>query len=265
MKKLFVASVLMLLFAFAEAQDFAPWSKEVNASAVEVDRLGNIYLLKDNVVAKYDADMNFVCAYDNYPAGSMSSLDVSNPFKVIVFYSEFNKLIYLDSKLAELRSPLMLDDAGLYNTKVVCSSSFGGFWVFDEQNSCVRRVTANLEVSQQGTNIYDRLGDAEVLAMRESINYLFLLTDDAKVLILDKFGNFYRAIETDGECTDFCIDNALLYYSRNGEIVAYDVADDKTVTIPTDGKKADKFRIRHDLLYLLGDNKLECCKIQVEK
>jgi len=101
--------------------------------------------------------------------------------------------------------------------------------------------------------------------MRESINYLFLLTDNSKVLILDKFGNFYRAIETDGECTDFCIDNDILYYSRNGEIVAYDVADDKTVTIPTDGKKTDKFRIRHDLLYLLGDNKLECCKIQVEK
>lgn len=265
MKNFFVASFLLLLFGFAEAQDFVPWSKDVDASAVEVDRLGNIYLMKDNVVTKYDAEMNFLCSYDNYPAGSMSSLDVSNPFKVIVFYSEFNKLIYLDSKLAELLSPLMLDDAGLYNIKVVCSSVFGGFWVFDSQNSCVRRVNPNLEVSQQGTNIYDRLGDAEVLAMRESINYIFLLTDDGKVLVLDKFGNFYRAIETEGECTDFCIDNDILYYSRNGEIVAYDVVDDKIVPIPTGGEKAEKFRIRHDLLYLLVDNKLECRKIQVEK
>ena len=265
MNKLIVALALLLLFGFAEAQYFVPWSKDVDASAVEVDRLGNIYLVKNNVVAKYDADMNFLCAYDNYPAGSMSSLDVSNPFKVIVFYSEFNKLIYLDSKLAELRSPILLDDAELYNTKVVCSSSFGGFWVFDEQNVCVRRVDSNLEISQQGTNIYDKLGDSDVIAMRESINYLFLLANDGKVLILDKFGNFYRTFETEGECSDFCIDNDILYYSINGEIVAYDVADDKTVSIPTDGKKADKFRIRHDLLYLLGDNKLECCKIQVEK
>ena len=265
MKKILASLVIVVLSVMAVAQNFAPWIKAVDASAVEVDRLGNIYLMKNNVVAKYDADMNFLCAYDNYPAGSMSSLDVSNPFKVIVFYSEFNKLIYLDSKLAELLSPLMLDDAGLYNIKVVCSSSFGGFWVFDEQNSCVRRVNPSLEVSQQGTNIYDKLGDADVVAMRESINYLFLLTDNGKVLILDKFGNFYRTFETDGECTDFCIDNDILYYSINGEIVAYDVADDKTVPIPTDGKKADKFRIRHDLLYLLDDNKLECNKIQLEK
>ncbi|MBR5984329.1 MAG: hypothetical protein IK025_11505 [Bacteroidales bacterium] len=266
MNKIFVVLVLSLLFGFAEAQDFVLWSKDVDASVVEVDRLGNIYLVRNNTVAKYDAEMNFICAYDNYPAGSMSSLDVSNPFKVIVFYSEFNKLIYLDSKLAELLSPLMLDDAGLYNIKVVCSSSFGGFWVFDGQNSCVRRVTTNLEVSQQGTNIYDRLGDADVVAMRESINYLFLLTDDGKVLILDKFGNFYRAFEIDGECSDICIENDILYYSSNGVIIAYDVAEDKSVPIPTNGQKADKFRIRHDLLYLLVDNKkLECCKIQIEK
>ena len=265
MKKLVAASVMLLMFCFAGAQDFVPWSKTVDASAIEVDRLGNIYLMKDNVVAKYDAEMNFLCSYDNYPAGSMSSLDVSNPFKVIVFYSEFNKLIYLDSKLAELLSPVMLDDAGLYNIKVVCSSSFGGFWVFDAQNSCVRRVNANLEVSQQGTNIYDKIGDADVVAMRESINYLFLITDDGKVLVLDKFGNFYRAFETNGECADFCIDNDILYYSCNGEIVAYDVAFDKAIPIPADGKKASKFRIRHDLLYLLIDNNLDCVKLQMEK
>lgn len=265
MKKIFIASVLLLLFCFAEAQDFVPWSKEVDASAIEIDRLGNIYLVKDNVVSKYDQEMNFVCSYDNYPAGSMSSLDVSNPFKVIVFYSEFNKLIYLDSKLAELRSPILLDEAELYGTKAVCSSSYGGFWVFDEQNSCVRRVDSNLEVSQMGTNIYDRLGDADVLAMRESINYLFLFLDGGKIVVLDKFGNFFRSLDVGETCSDFCIDNDLLYYSHDGKIEAYDVAFDTTLPIPTSGKEIRNFRIRHDLLYVLEENSLECCKIQVEK
>lgn len=262
-----ISEILFLLLSpfLVLAQESVPWSREVVADALEIDRLGNIYLVKGNVVAKYDAEMNFLCAYDNYPAGSMSSLDVSNPFKVIVFYSEFNKLMYLDSKFAELRSPIMLDDAELYNTKVVCSSSFGGFWVFDEQNVCVRRVDSNLEISQQGTNIYDKLADADVIAMRESINYLFLFADDGKILVLDKFGNFYRSMEVGGSCTDFCIDNDVLYYSQNGEISAYDVVADNTIVIPTEGKNITKFRIRHDLLYTLGENKLECCKIQVEK
>ena len=46
-----------------------PWNRELVADALEIDRLGNIYLVKGNVVAKYDAEMNFLCAYDNYPAG----------------------------------------------------------------------------------------------------------------------------------------------------------------------------------------------------
>lgn len=265
MKETFVTLTITILFQLALAQDFAPWIKTVEASEVEVDRFGNIYLIKDNVVAKYDADMNFLCAYDNYPAGSMSSLDVSNPFKVIVFYSEFNKLMYLDNKLSELRSPIMLDDAGLYNIKVVCSSSFGGFWVFDEQNVCVRRIDGNLEISQQGTNVYDKLGDANVIAMRESANYIFLIADNSKILILDKFGNFYKMLNIDAPCSDFCIDNDILYYSRNGEIEAYNTIEDKTVAIPCGDKKVYKFRIRHDILYTISDNKLECCKIMVEK
>ena len=247
------------------AQDFVSWSKEVDASALEIDKLGNIYLVKENVVSKYDADMNFLCSYDNYPAGSMSSLDVSNPFKVIVFYSEFNKLMYLDSKLAELRSPILLDDADLYNTKVLCSSSFGGFWVFDEQNVCVRRVGNNLEISQQGTNIYDRLGDADVVAMRESINYLFLFSNEGKILILDKFGNFYRLLDAGGPCRDFCVDNDLLYYSRDGVVEAYNVVTDTIIPISACVEKVDVFRIRHDVLYVLADGELKCCKIQVEK
>ncbi|MBO4615438.1 MAG: hypothetical protein J5709_10020 [Bacteroidales bacterium] len=265
MKKLFASLIVVALSLAAVAQDAVVLSADVDASFVDVDRLGNIYLVKDNVVRKYDREMNFVCSYDNYPAGSMSSLDVSNPFKVIVFYSEFNKLIYLDSKLSELRSPILLDDAGLYNTKVVCTSSYGGFWVFDEQNSCVRRVDGNIEVSQQGTNIYDKLGDADVIAMRESINYLFLFADDGKIIILDKFGNFFRTFEAGGKCSDMCIDNDVLYYSRDGRIEAYDVAYDTTITIPAEGKEVGIFRIRHDLLYTLAGNKLECCKIQVEK
>lgn len=265
MKKILEILILLLSPFLVLAQESVPWSREAVADALEIDRLGNIYLVKGNVVAKYDAEMNFLCAYDNYPAGSMSSLDVSNPFKVIVFYSEFNKLIYLDSKFAELRSPILLDDAELYNTKVVCSSSFGGFWVFDEQNVCVRRVDSNLEISQQGTNVYDKLGDSDVLAMRESINYLFLFADNGKILILDKFGNFYRSLEVGGTFTDFCIDNDVLYYSLNGEINAYDVVADKTISIPSEGNNVVKFRIRHDLLYTLIENKLECSKIQVEK
>ena len=90
-----ILEILFLLLSpfLVLAQESVPWSREVVADALEIDRLGNIYLVKGNVVAKYDAEMNFLCAYDNYPAGSMSSLDVSNPFKVIVFYSEFNKLM----------------------------------------------------------------------------------------------------------------------------------------------------------------------------
>ena len=66
-----ILEILFLLLSpfLVLAQESVPWSREVVADALEIDRLGNIYLVKGNVVAKYDAEMNFLCAYDNYPAG----------------------------------------------------------------------------------------------------------------------------------------------------------------------------------------------------
>ena len=69
MKNILEILFLLLLPFLVLAQESVPWNRELVADALEIDRLGNIYLVKGNVVAKYDAEMNFLCAYDNYPAG----------------------------------------------------------------------------------------------------------------------------------------------------------------------------------------------------
>ncbi len=262
MKKNLLLIFLVLSAMCCYSQVDEVWNVVATADDFEIDKLGNIYLVKDNVVGKYDADMNFVCSYDNYSAGTISSLDVANPFKVIVFYSEYNKLIYLDSKLSELRSPILVDDAGFYNVQVVCSSSFGGFWIFDEQNSCVRRIGSDLSTTQQGTSLYEELGDANVVEMQETISYIFLMSDNGKILVLDKFGNFYRSIEAEA-CEGFCVDNDLLYCNEKSGLVLYDLASEKNAIIS--GKIIGKFGVKHDLLYVLSENRLTCNKIKIEK
>ncbi len=259
-------STILLAFAClcASAQITELWQKYAVADDFEIDKLNNIYLIKDNVVSKYDEGMNFVCSYDNYSAGGISLVDVVNPFKIIVFYSEFNKLIYLDNKLSELRSPIFLDDAGFYNVMAVCSSSFGGFWIFDEQNVCVRRIETDLTTSQQGTNLYEKIGDANITSICESGNYIFLFADNGRILVLDKFGNFYLTVENDNECSDFCIDNDILYCNYSEGIKVFDVSTQKSGQIQI-GEKPEHFCVKHDKLYVLKNSKLVCSKIQFEK
>lgn len=265
MKKFLVSVLFIFACLYAAAQTTELWSVEAAAENFCVDKLGNIYLVKNNVVGKYDAKMNLLCSYDNYSAGSISSVDVSNPFKIIVFYSEFNKVVYLDSNLAELRSPILIDDAGFYNIRAVCSSSFGGFWIFDEQDICVRRIETDLSSTQKGTNLYESLGDANVVEMKESINYLFLRSETGKILVLDRFGNYFRSVEVGGECSGFCVDNDILYVNSEGKIKMYDMGAEKEGEILLDGKEASQFCVWHDMLYVLSDGKIACSKIQFEK
>lgn len=265
MKKFLVSMFFSLACLFAVAQTVDLWSAEADAENFYVDKLGNIYLVKNNVVGKYDDKMNKLCSYDNYSAGSISSVDVANPFKIIVFYSEFNKVVYLDNNLAELRSPIMIDDAGFYNIRAVCSSSFGGFWIFDEQDICVRRIETDLSSTQKGTNLYESLGDANVLEMKESINYLFLRSETGKILVLDRFGNYFRTVEVGEDCSRFCVDNDILYVNSSGKIKIYDMTAEKEGEILLDGKEASIFCVWHDMLYVLSNGKITCSKIQFEK
>ncbi|MCF0206437.1 MAG: hypothetical protein HUK15_03315, partial [Bacteroidales bacterium] len=242
------------------AQSEVVWRKDISAEKLYVDKTGNIYTLANNVISKYDEKMDFVCRYDNYSAGSISMLDVSNPFKLLAFVSEFNKLMYLDNNLTELRSPINLDDAGLYNVPVVCSSSFGGFWIFDSQNSCVKRVAMDLTTTQNGTSLYNVLNDSEILQMLESVSYIFLLTSQGDILILDKFGNFIRTLDFDSEVASFCVDNDILYYSLSGAIHAYNISVDSSAVI-AELPSVKAFGVRHDLLYCLYDKELVCMRI----
>lgn len=259
MKKAILLAMLFVSF-LAQSQVVELWRRPIFADCVQVDRLGNIYTIHNNIVTKYDENLNVQCSYDNYAAGNISLLDVTNPFKIIVFYAEFNKSVYLDNNLSLLQSAINLDDAGFYNTTSVASSSFGGFWLFDEQEMCVRRLESDLSTSVQGTNIYAKLGDSNVVYIKESANYIFLLTSKSAIIVLDKFANYFTTIELEAECSDFCTDNDILYCNSAKGIQVFDLTrqTQTEIEVPYSTKI---FSVRQGKLFVVCDNMLICSEL----
>lgn len=255
MKRLLLILTIISIVNFISAQDL------LVGDDFSIDNLGNTYILKNNVLNKYSNGV-YECAFDNYSAGIISKFDVSNPLKILVFFGEFNKIVYLDNKLSELRSPIMLDDLGYYDVKAVCSSVFGGFWLFDNQNMCVCRIDSDLTTSMQGTNIYQKLGGANVIDMSESGNYLFLKTDDAKIIVLDKFGNYVKVVDVNAEDFSFAIENDVLYYACGNEIFVCDFNFDRRERIMEIGGGAKSFCVKHNKLFVLDSEGLKTFEIR---
>ena len=262
MKKYIVSNILILISIFSFGQIKEIERLNVMAENYYIDKIGNYYFKIGNSITKTNQQLDTIAIYDKKSFGKISYIDVSNPFVNLVFYKEINQLIFLDNYLSPLRTPVLLDDLELYNVDVVCCSEQGGFWVFDAQNSRVCLINNNLQKIQEGSNLYRFVAKSNVKFICESNNYILLLFDNSQIIILDKFGNYYKNINIDSIDNSKLLTNLNdnLYYLNNDKLIIHNIKtnEEKQITVP-DYNYRD-FKIFGNNLYFLTEKELIICK-----
>ena len=190
---------------------------DIEAEKIRVDNLGYLYTTKGTLLSKYDQNLNKISQYDFKANGEITDIDASDPFRLLVFYKNFNRIVFLDNYLAELRDPILLDDLFIYSTNAVCTSTQGSFRVYDNQNSSVNSYNKDLNVIQTGTNLYSLSGNQTAIKIKESNNFVYVLFNSGEIVILDKFANFVKKTDWQDIKTFDCIDDKL-YLLINSEI-----------------------------------------------
>jgi hypothetical protein len=222
--KSFFCSILILIGinnCFSQIQ----FLEEVNVKAEKffIDILDNYYFYLNNSLQKTDKKTGKQTTYDTKRYGNLTYIDVSDPFSTLLFYAESNIVVFLDNYLAEQRSALTLDDLGFFATASVCNSH-RGFWLFDEQQSNVNLVSKDLKIIQRGTNLYAFTATNQPLKMLETNNFLVLQLDSTKLIVLDKFGSYYKTIFTQN-LSLFDVFNDDIYALESDKIKKYSLID----------------------------------------
>ncbi len=133
--KIFLLLLLIAQISFAQ---------EINAKFIEkktlktdqfigIDDLANLYYIKNNTLFK--KTKNETLSYANIALGKIESVDIHNSFKIIVFYKEFNSVVFLDNKLNELSTRVDFTNETLFhNVLFVSHSSENNIWLFADDN-----------------------------------------------------------------------------------------------------------------------------------
>lgn len=253
--KLFVFTLFLLSSCFLIAQVQEIDRKGLKAEMFKLDKLGNFYFVENNVLTKTDKDLSPLCTFDEFSWGEITLIDVSDPLRVLVFYKDFNRVIYLDKNFAELRDPILLDDIEYFNISVLATSQQGGFWIFDNQKAQVVSLDQNLSISQKGTNLYALTNGAEVTDMQISTDYIVLKTQQNTILILDKFANYYSQVQSNVD-SPFCLDNNLLYTLEDNSIYVLDINTKITDVIELPLSDIKDFEISGSKIFVLSENSL---------
>ena len=99
------------------------------------DNLGNIYLIHEDELIKYLPGGKLFARYSNLKLGSITSVDATNPLKILLYYRNFQQIVFLDNQLSQNSEPVSIEKLGYEQADLVCAGSNNSFWIYNKQNS----------------------------------------------------------------------------------------------------------------------------------
>jgi len=167
-------------------------SRAISTEIVDftVDNLGNIYTLnKDNQLKKLNAAGDSLAVFNDVRRyGKISSIDATNPLKVLVYYREFTTIIELD-RFLNIINTVDLRKLNILQAKAVGLAYDNNIWVYDELDAKLKRIGDDGSLVDQTTDfrqLFDSVPDPIVIRDQGGLVYLY---DPAKgVYAFDHYG-----------------------------------------------------------------------------
>jgi hypothetical protein len=150
LKRLFT----ILIFSFASFTGFSQKDSALHVTLLKTfpievkdfttDNLGNIYLLTStNQIKKVNEKGDSIAVYNDVKRyGNISSIDASNPLKVLVYYKDFSTVVVLD-RLLNVRNTIDLRKQNILQVKAITISYDNNIWLYDELDSKIKKIDDN--------------------------------------------------------------------------------------------------------------------------
>lgn len=190
-----------------------------DVESYKVDRLGNVYYIDTkNVLNKFEPKIKRYTKYADLKSGKISSVDVSNPLRIVVFYEDQAIVKFLDVNLTEINSFQIRSNYADGWISLVSGSNNNGIWMYDNINRKIIKLGEQLNTQFSSGDLY--------LVLSKKINPTFLIENSDElylgdttngVFVFDLFGGYKRTIQS----SDEVINSILMSYENSLKIKYY--------------------------------------------
>ena len=222
LKWVFMLFFLSVLALNNYAQDFKLIAKiDTVAKMAQLDNFGNLFIITPaNDVLKFNPQGKFLWNYSNKSFGDVSQIDVTDPMRVILYYQGFQQIVVLNNNLSEISKFSFNQNPDVQITQIA-SANNNGFWVYDQINRELKKLTNNFIDDLSSGNLYQRIGiDMDAIFMLTDEKYVYLNDKSTGVRIFDRFGNFYKTAVI-YPSKDFEVDNSEISFFEKGDLIKY--------------------------------------------
>ncbi len=186
------------------------------------DNIGNIYTVKEEELMKYLPNGKLFSRYSNLKLGNITSVDATNPLKVLLYYRDFQQIVFLDDQLSLNSSEVSLEKLGYEQSDLVCAGANNSFWIYNKQNNeLVRFNESSKKVAFTGNLKQVLQTELNPNFMCEHNGYLYLNCPETGIYVFDIFGAFSKIISIKN-LKQFQVNESILYYQKDSSFCSYD-------------------------------------------
>jgi hypothetical protein len=217
--------VLVLSLAFpgtAFGQDLV--IRKEGITDAEFDMQGNIYLsTQTGSIIKLDSSFRELASYTAEKIIPISSIDVSNRFRIFGFYKNNQSFILLDQNLRILNDHA-IDSRMVGNGVAACYASDQTIWIFDDLDFSLKKLNPSLNQIVINVRLSLLVGakQYQIIQMEEYQNRIYVNNSTDGIYVFNKFGNFLKKIDISTPQL-FKIYKAKLYFVDQSAIKAIDL------------------------------------------
>lgn len=193
-------------------------------NTLNVDVLGNMYVITEtNQLKKMNSNGDSLSTFNEVKKfGNVTSIDVSNPLKVILFYKNFTTAVVLDRQLT-YRNSINFKQQNIFKVKTVTTSYDNNIWIFDEQQLKIKKIKDNGTTIQESADLrqlFDEVPTATRLIDKD--NSLYLYDIQKGFFVFDYYGSLKQRLPLKG-WTNIAIANNTIFGIIGDTLINYDI------------------------------------------
>lgn len=254
-----IAFILVLFLQSAASQSYVKTSQSPLSVSqfVGYDSYDSIYTITDMVLSKKSTSGVFL--FTDFQLGNITSVDIINPFNVVVFYADTNTTVLLDNKLSliERINFNLLEEVA--NISSVSNAGGNKLWLFNAD-------TQQLELYNYRNNTKNSISlpIAEIVSDQTSdFNYNYILTPTS-IKVYTVFGGLVKSIPFQGGEKIITYKGRVLVVKDN---MMYEIIEDslKLLTIKTAQISIQDLQVFEDFLYIYDRKNVHSFVVQKPK
>jgi hypothetical protein len=245
---------ILLFFLFTPVFLFSQELKLVRSTDLKVDHFigidsyKNTYIIEDGVFHKTGPDGSPV--FNDFQLGSISTVDIINPLKIVLFYEDMNTVVFLDNKLNEIERINFNNLTDYINISTATNAGNNRLWIFNI-------ISQQLELYNYRANTKATVSQpfaGKVISQASNFNYCYALTEN-KLRAFNVYGSLLFEIEAKG-FTKIVQHEKTVVGLKGNELFFISENSIKPIKLPVYENLIKELQLTKDFLYIYDGKKL---------